>query len=55
MNKQKKEIVYAFIDSQNLNLGTSEDLYKGEGKNKQMIYKGWKLEFKANKNGRRRA
>ncbi len=38
----KKEIVYAFIDSQNLNLGTSKDLYKG----KKLIYKGWKLDFK---------
>jgi len=38
----KKEIVYAFIDSQNLNLGTSKNLYK-DGK---LIYKGWKLDFK---------
>ena len=38
----KKEIIYAFIDSQNLNLGTSKDLYKG----KKLIYKGWKLDFK---------
>ena len=38
----KKEVVYAFIDSQNLNLGTSKDLYKG----KKLIYKGWKLDFK---------
>jgi len=39
---QKKEVVYAFIDSQNLNLGTSKDLYK----EKRIIYKGWKLDFK---------
>ena len=38
----KHEIIYAFIDSQNLNLGTSKDLYKG----KKLIYKGWKLDFK---------
>jgi len=38
----KKEIIYAFIDSQNLNLGTSKDIYKG----KKLIYKGWKLDFK---------
>lgn len=34
--------VYAFIDSQNLNLGTSKDIYK----NKKRIYQGWKLDFK---------
>ena len=33
---------YAFIDSQNLNLGTSKDITK-KGK---LIYKGWKLDFK---------
>lgn len=33
---------YAFIDSQNLNLGTSKDIYK----NKKPVYKGWKLDFK---------
>ena len=38
----KNEIVYAFIDSQNLNLGTSKDLFK---KGIQ-IYKGWKLDNK---------
>lgn len=38
----KKEIVYAFIDSQNLNLGTSKNLYKGQ----KLIYQGWKLDFK---------
>ena len=33
---------YAFIDSQNLNLGTSKDIYKNE----KLIYKGWKLDFR---------
>ena len=33
---------YAFIDSQNLNLGTSKDIIK-HGK---VVYKGWKLDFK---------
>ena len=41
-NKKKRDIVYAFIDSQNLNLGTSKDIYK----NRKRIYKGWKLDFK---------
>lgn len=39
---KKQETVYAFIDSQNLNLGTSKDIYKGRKK----IYKGWKLDFR---------
>ncbi|KKP80538.1 MAG: hypothetical protein UR81_C0024G0008 [Candidatus Levybacteria bacterium GW2011_GWB1_35_5] len=38
----QKNIVYAFIDSQNLNLGTSNDIKK----NGKVIYKGWKLDFK---------
>lgn len=42
MVKIKKDIVYAFIDSQNLNLGTSKDLYK----HGILVYKGWKLDFK---------
>ena len=37
-----KSVIYAFIDSQNLNLGTSKDLYKG----KKLIYQGWRLDFK---------
>lgn len=37
-----KEIIYVFIDSQNLNLGTSKDIYK----NKILVYRGWKLDFK---------
>jgi len=40
--KKQKEKVYAFIDSQNLNLGTSKDIYR----NRKLIYKGWKLDFK---------
>lgn len=39
-NQSKK--IYAFIDSQNLNLGTSKDLFR----NGKIIYKGWKLDFK---------
>jgi len=34
--------IYAFIDSQNLNLGTSKDIYNAIG---QRIYTGWKLDF----------
>lgn len=40
--KIKHQIIYAFIDSQNLNLGTSKDLFN---KNKKKIYKGWQLDF----------
>lgn len=40
--KKKREVVYAFIDSQNLNLGTSKNIYK----NKKLFYKGWKLDYK---------
>lgn len=40
--KKDKPTIYAFIDSQNLNLGTSKDIIK-KGK---VIYKGWKLDFK---------
>lgn len=39
---KKHRNIYAFIDSQNLNLGTSKDIYK----NGKLIYKGWKLDFK---------
>ncbi|MFH1561785.1 MAG: NYN domain-containing protein [Patescibacteria group bacterium] len=35
-------IIYAFIDSQNLNLGTSKSIYK----NGKRIYKGWDLDYK---------
>ena len=41
-NKNKLPTIYAFIDSQNLNLGTSKNIYK----NKKLIYRGWKLDFK---------
>ena len=38
----KKPITYAFIDSQNLNIGVASDVqYKGK-----RIYRGWKLDFK---------
>lgn len=40
--RQRNEIVYTFIDSQNLNLGTSKNIVK----NRKLIYKGWKLDFK---------
>ena len=40
--RKKRPVVYAFIDSQNLNLGTSKNIYK----NKKLIYRGWKLDFK---------
>jgi uncharacterized LabA/DUF88 family protein len=39
---KRDEIIYAFIDSQNLNLGTSKNIYK----NNRLIYKGWKLDFR---------
>lgn len=42
MKNTKNQTVYAFIDSQNLNLGTSKDIVK-HGK---LIYKGWTLDFK---------
>ena len=42
MKNKKRPIVYAFIDSQNLNLGTSKNIYK----NKKIIYKGWRLDYK---------
>lgn len=42
MKKKRRKKVYAFIDSQNLNLGTNKDIVKG----KKRIYKGWKLDFK---------
>lgn len=40
----KKEIIYAFIDSQNLNLSVLIDLK--DRKTKKIFYKGWKLDFK---------
>lgn len=41
-NKKQHPTIYAFIDSQNLNLGTSNDIKK----NGKIVYKGWKLDFK---------
>ena len=41
-NSKKKAITYAFIDSQNLNLGTGKDIIKKGN----VIYKGWKLDFR---------
>lgn len=38
----KKIKIYAFIDSQNLNLGTSKDIFH----RRKLVYKGWKLDFK---------
>lgn len=40
--KSDRHTVYAFIDSQNLNLGTKKDLYRG----KKKIYTGWPLDFR---------
>ncbi len=40
--KNKQLVIYAFIDSQNLNLGTSRDVYRG----RRRVYQGWKLDFK---------
>lgn len=42
MRRQKRSRIYAFIDSQNLNLGTSKDIFRG----RKLIYKGWRLDFK---------
>jgi len=41
--RKKFPKIYAFIDSQNLNLGTKKNLFNRKGKK---IYKGWKLDFK---------
>lgn len=43
MKKPKRQKIYAFIDSQNLNLGTRKDLFDKRGKK---IYIGWRLDFK---------
>ena len=40
---KKKEVVYAFIDSQNLNLGVRNDIRTKDGKH--FRYKGWSLDF----------
>jgi len=40
----KAEIIYAFIDSQNLNLSIQNDVMNTASG--ELIYKGWKLNFK---------
>ncbi len=40
----RKEIIYAFIDSQNLNLSVLNEIKNI--KTKKIIYQGWKLDFK---------
>jgi uncharacterized LabA/DUF88 family protein len=40
----KAEKIYAFIDSQNLNLSVQKDIVNLG--TKELIYKGWKLDFK---------
>jgi uncharacterized LabA/DUF88 family protein len=39
----KKEIIYAFIDSQNLNLAIKNDIF--HNKSKALLHKGWDLDF----------
>ncbi len=36
------QIIYAFIDSQNLNLGVKNDIVR----NGKIIYTGWPLDYK---------
>lgn len=43
MKKKGKLKIFAFIDSQNLNLGTCKDI---RNKNGKVIYRGWKLDYK---------
>jgi len=43
MENKKYPTIYAFIDSQNLNLGTNKDLFNKKDKK---IYYGWRLDFK---------
>jgi uncharacterized LabA/DUF88 family protein len=43
MNKPKRQVVYVFIDSQNLNLGTSKTIRNSKGK---VVYHGWTLDYK---------
>ena len=40
--KKKHLLAYAFIDSQNLNLGTKNNIRR----NGKLVYKGWPLDFK---------
>jgi len=44
MQPPKKETIYAFIDSQNLNLAIKNDI-PDKGSGKGSIYKGWTLDF----------
>lgn len=41
--QNSKQIFYAFIDSQNLNLSIRQDIY--DKKTGNLIYTGWKLDF----------
>ena len=43
MENKKHEVVYAFIDSQNLNRGVRNDIRTKDGKH--FRYKGWNLDF----------
>lgn len=38
----KEETIYAFIDSQNLNLSVQKDIFTASG---EVVYRGWKLDF----------
>ena len=40
LKKKKRQKIYAFIDSQNLNLGVGKDIWR----KKKKVYKGWKLD-----------
>jgi hypothetical protein len=40
----KAEIIYAFIDSQNLNLSVQKDIVKNG--TEDIIYHGWKIDFR---------
>jgi uncharacterized LabA/DUF88 family protein len=42
-SNHKYPINYAFIDSQNLNLGLKKDIRKKSGK---IVYKGWQLDYR---------
>lgn len=42
VDKDKKPVVYAFIDSQNLNMGVGNGVVAKD----KLIYQGWKLDFK---------
>ena len=43
MAKNKRPAVYAFIDSQNLKLGTGKDVLNKKGR---IVYQGWELDYK---------